>query len=168
MKLSKQRQVYVAIMGLGLAAVAVDRLWLSAGPSHASAAATPQELASATPPAKPVSDAAVVSISKRLETAQASLGTDAFVIPASWQPPAPPPEAEAAESHSEPSAQKHQVTSVVGGGAAIAAVIDGEVIRLGETGKNGITLVSVDGRRVTIQIADKQMQLTIDSDQRAR
>ncbi|MCC6428348.1 MAG: hypothetical protein IT435_16195 [Phycisphaerales bacterium] len=154
-KLTKERRIYLAILGLGLSGVAVDRLWLSAGPKTASAAATPVAMLDEEPDAEVPKTSSVVSVAKRLESIQSEVGTDAFVIPASWMPketPAKPDAPGLAGAPAKESAPRHRITSVVGRGDAITAVIDGQFHRLGGKAKDGIRLLKVEKTQALIEV----------------
>lgn len=169
-KLTKERRTYLAILGLGAAAVGVDRLWLNAGPSSVSAS-MPDVVASAGLPGAvgagggPTTTG--VSVSRRLESLAATLRVDrvddAFQLPLSWLPPA-----EAAIEAPAPGGPLSprvlpRVTGIVGRGASIAAVIDGEVVVLGETSSKGVTLVGVEGQDVTVEVAGERVTLSRDT-----
>ena len=141
-KLTKERKVYMAIFGLGLAALAVDRMFFSPAPAGA-APEPPTGAPGATPPAqKPPATAdlpAGPSFGERL-AARASWGRyavtprgpgflfptvhDAFVAPEAWVgkrtavEPAegPVPEAEFV--------QKHKLSTVAKGPMQCMAIVD--------------------------------------------
>src|SRR5262245_29050444 len=91
MKLSKERRVYGAILGLAAAAWFADRVFMSGGPDEAAASSVPA-------PAAPVVQAPVmvrqggsVALADRLEELRgarpASSGpADAFAVPQEWHP----------------------------------------------------------------------------------
>lgn len=173
MNLSKERRIYLAILGLGLAGVAADRLWLRAGPSSAGAAVQPEAAALAVAPTEQVKSARVIPVSRRLEEiapqAATAIISDAFVVPAAWQPvkPKEPPqqaqqEAQAAQAQAKATAaaRSSRVTGLVGRGDSMIAVIDGEVVSRHQDSKvSGMRLVRVEGNKVTITRDGKEETL---------
>lgn len=169
MRLSKERRTYLAILGLGAAAVGVDRLWLGSGPTSVSAA-LPVEIAAAgitaTPGIAAGKPSAVVSVSRRLESIASSedIGRvdDAFTLPDAWTTPPQTAVEAAAEGVIAARRALPRVTGIVGRGASVAAVIDGEIVVLGETSSAGVTLVAVEGHDVTVEIAGERVTISRD------
>lgn len=189
-RLSKERKLYLAILGLGLSAVAVDRLVLNGGPSGVSAAMNPQasqltqlpQLAqNAEQSLAPQAASAMVPVSRRLQAyATGQPVADAFTTPESWAPvPEKTPEniPAAALRESEKTitverpdleAIRKRVTSVVGRGAQVAAIIDGEIIRVGQSTSNGVLLKSVAGQEVTVVVQGQEYTLKFDEQPKSR
>ena len=161
MNLSKERRIYVAILGLGLAGVAVDRLWLQSGPSAVSASMLPGDSLAVTPQAESPKSTRMVPVSRRLDELSRSTGEagvqDAFVVPAAWQP-VKVAEKAAEPTADEPTAEPPQakgfagvITSIIGRGENLTVLIDGEVVCAQRPSKlTGMRLVSVVENMVTI------------------
>ncbi len=187
MRLNKERKIYVGILGLGLAAVAVDRLALSGGPAGVSAAINPAmpdaaaaqaqlQLQSSVLSQAQGQQSAAVPVSRRLqEYASRQPVADAFVVPDAWVEKEAPVVAEVAQNPAMREAEKiitverpdieairKRVTSVVGRGDQVAAIIDNEVIRVGHTTKAGMTLKAVKGQEVTVVLNNQEFTLKFD------
>ncbi len=154
-KLSKERRIYLGILGLGLAAVAADRVFLSAGPGQASASISPMDPELPSPTIEAPKSSSLVSVARRLDEFKLSPShghqTDAFVVPAAWQPP-PAKAAEAAPQAAKiPQTPENRVTGLIGRGEAVAAVVNGSALRIGERSREGVKLVRVVGNKVTLE-----------------
>lgn len=184
MKLTRERKVLGAVLGLGLGALAVDRLFLASsasGPADAEAAAayavTPSKLPAAAA-ASLLHDAAGGSpdtIARRLrEHAQAmrlqpDTSRDAFCPSPAWvSPPARGP-AVVAPAGTPASGlgafvQAHRLEAVMGGGAGGEetgiAIIDGQAYRVGQV-IDGMQLVEVRQRSVVLRSAAGSVELSL-------
>jgi hypothetical protein len=146
MKLSKERRVYGAVLGVAGGAWLIQRVFFAGGP----AMATASEIAAAElaiPASQPVSAAPGLSLAKRLEALRtgAPLEDDnAFAMPESWGPVKIEPVSVAPEKVFDPDAfrREHQLTTIlrssrgqntaaVNGGALMraGAIVDGAVLR---------------------------------------
>lgn len=180
MRLNKERKIYVAILGLGLSAVAVDRLILSGGPAGVSAAMNPAmpDVVAGQAQSSVLSQAqqsVAVPVSRRLqEYASGQPVADAFVVPDNWVEKEAPiaeavqnpamREAETTITVDRPDIEaiRKRVTSVVGRGDQVAAIIDNEVIRVGGTTKAGLKLKAVKGQEVTVVFENQEFTLKFD------
>ena len=132
MKLSKERRVYAAILGLAGAAWVGDRVLFSGGPQPASAGAVPAEqapapIAKAAPAGVPLADRL-----ERLRQSQPDSAEDAFAVPDEWRPKAAAAKAEAAAPPRFDAAafkSAHRLTTVLKGTRGNFAVIDGGSLR---------------------------------------
>lgn len=157
-KLTKERRIYVVILGLGVAGVAADRLWLSAGgPAAASAAMSDQPVAAAASTGEAAKPSSLISVAGRFEQlrqSQQSENSDAFVLPVAWRTSsvvaADGEQVNQQADDARPAKDQPRVTSIIGRGSSVAAVIDGHTVRLGEESKSGVRLVSVKGMVVTV------------------
>ena len=143
MKLTRQRQISIGVLGLGLAALAADRLFFGPGDGGPSAAlaSAPQPAPAAGAAAAPVRTP-VRSVAERLADKSVGLSAeaaDAFALPRGWMPPET--EAQEAKVVAADKAPLPQVTAVfprtITGVAE--ATINKQRVRVGET---------VDGWRV--------------------
>jgi hypothetical protein len=175
-ELKLQRKVGLAVAGVAIVALIVDRM---TGAGHGPASAGASVVASPAPDAaasKAPSKAPAVqqpSLRDRLESAREAehaAQVNAFVVPASWKPvpekTAAPP-AESPEAKSLLLAKRHRLTGV-SMGARQVVVIDGTAFTLGGS-QQGITLRSIaaDGRSVEIESEGVVATLMLDSDARA-
>lgn len=159
MKLSKERRVYAAILGLAMGGLVVERVFFAGGPQSAAASVAPVVEATAPTPANPapIPVPAGPTLSSRLEELRPvspcppSPG-EAFRIPESWRPVPPPDEVRDPQDPQAVAARfakSHRLTSVVlgSGGGRSAAFLDGGIlVWLGdriEDGLDGFTLVAV-------------------------
>lgn len=182
MALSKERKLYISVMGLGLAALAADRLLvLDDGPAAASAAdllVTPAHRAEAAPPAPPPP-----SFPERLrERAQSTLAAqpkspDAFLIPASWLPKPAQVQVEQAapaqEQLSDRDAALFSLSSVAGSAdrGFVAAVLNGTLVSKGDRfalreGKVVRVHQGAQGMYLLEEVSKDSVQLRVLSDDR--
>ncbi len=175
MKLTKERRVYAAILGLAGAVWAMDRLWLSGGPESASASAIAAgEPASAAPAsAAPAAGSAApkAALADRLEAMkksrpEAPAGDDAFKVPAEWRPNSA--EAQAAATPAVPKfdteafSKSHRLTRVLMGSNVNAAVVDGgSMLRPGQE-LDGMVLREVTARSAIFERDGEKVELTLD------
>ena len=158
MELSLERKVYGAVLGLALTGLAADRLFFSSsltGPDSVYAGDTVSAGVTPSPAAASATRSSMAVLSEKIESFRSRLSPereDAFVLPASVTsalkdaglPTAPAlPETPAAPPPSD-----LQLRSVgnVGTPDAIARVGD-HLLRLGERGKSGLTLLSLEQER---------------------
>ncbi len=175
MKLTRQRKIYLAILAIGLAALAVDRVFLGsdgAGPSRANAqtsgpAGSGPELAVLPPGSRAAASAlAADALAERLRRLSKKQGIemkavkDAFACPEGWLPgqaasqPARPPNAGALEFQAQ-----HQLMAVMAGSRG-SAIVDGKCLLIGQ--KLGLyQLVSVGKRSAVFRCGDEQIVLKL-------
>ncbi len=175
MKLTKERRVYAAILGLAGAVWAVDRLWLSGGPQPASASAIAAGAPAVAAPASAApgagnSAAPKAALADRLESLRRSLpaapaGDDAFRVPAEWRPnlPEAPSAAPAAPRFdTEAFSKAHRLTRVLMGSNINAAVVDGgSMLRPGQE-LDGMVLKEVTARSAIFERDGAEVELTLD------
>jgi hypothetical protein len=154
-KLSKQKAIYMALLGLGLVALIADRLFFA--PSSAVASESPAEPAPAPareagPHADPADHPATVKpLSERLASSPAGAWDekalrDGFNPPGSFLsevlmgPPALEPEA---EPSSENTLQAHKLSSVLIMNGKPCAIIDHKPYCVGDTLDDGLTIVAI-------------------------
>ncbi len=162
MKLTGERKVYAAILGLGLLALIVDRTFMQ--PQGARADSAPPEPLLVAPkaspgaaPARRAPASAGPSLAERLKSAAELLPAappkDAFDPNASSEDASP-----RGSTKAELFRQQHKLTAIVTTDKGGTALIDGEAIRVGQT-LGEFTLVAIsdegahferDGERVTL------------------
>ena len=163
----RKRSVYVALLGLGLAAVAVDRLFLL--PEKASADPSPEPSPEPSPaePAEPGVPAASVeptrvTIADRLDEVAKGLDPadirDAFELPSAWRSPERGPEP--GRYASERFLEAHALTGVMAAEKGGYAIIGGRMIFIG-TEIDGFTLVSVGERSAVLVSGPERIVLTL-------
>lgn len=169
-KLSKERRIYLGILGLGLAAVAIDRAFLNAGPGQASASVSPLDPALPPPTVEAPKSSSLVSVARRLDDFKLSPNSghqsDAFVVPAAWQPAPPKPAEAAPQAAKGPQMPENRVTGLIGRGEAVAAVVNGNALRIGERSKEGVKLVRVVGNKVTLEEHGVETTIIFDPSQK--
>jgi hypothetical protein len=189
MQWTRKHQIYALVVGGAFTLLAIDRLWLapskaSAGaPEASSAAATPAEAtapAGATDPvpARPLStpvDALRAQLAGELDR----LALDAQVDPdavrnalapgSGWPtPPEPAPDG-AGDGQTEPESPQPELrlSTVLAGGQHQAAVINGEIVRLGQS-IAGYRLESIRERTVRLSNGERSIVLELESPPSAR
>jgi hypothetical protein len=152
MQLTKERKVYGAILGLALAGLGAERVFLGGGPQSATAA--PAELSAGinlSPPSHAeASQDLPESLARRLESRRELLPApespdNAFAIPASWLPePEPSDEPETVPKFdTQGFASRNSLRRVMTGeGFRVAIMSDGSLVRPGQV-VDGMTLVGV-------------------------
>jgi hypothetical protein len=191
MKRATQRRVSIAVLALALTALGVDRLVLSGGVSAPRAsqagaivpAAMTDSRAERSParesPASAPTSTPAPTLAERFQAAAASMPgpePDGFAIPAAWRPAQADIEIITAEgSVSAPEvdlrafASSHKLSAVVvRGGAGLAAVVNDQVVRLGEM-VDGLVLAEVGARSATFSDgAGHRVVLELEQPQAAR
>ena len=166
MKLTKEKRVYGAVLGIAVAALAADRLFGAGdqgGPSSAdaSAYAAPASApgAASTAAATPAPTGAVVSVAEQLASLdqRAVLDTgytkNAFETWKTEPDRAAAPPTPAATALVDQFRQGHHLTGVLIASPRAFAVVDGKMIAVGQS-IGGVKLVSVTQRTVTWQLQD--------------
>ena len=173
MKLTRERKVYAALLGVGAVALVADRLM--GGPASASAGLPPVAAAASEAVAKaPASATAKVPLGERLgQLAMAGSlsgeSGDAFRIDEVWRTLLEPEakadsSARAVELPPELSAggvTLPKVTVVMQNAGGGCAVIDGTVVQVGGTTKGGVTLVGVEQRSVRLLINNVEVVVPV-------
>ncbi|MBL7140608.1 MAG: hypothetical protein ISS74_06830 [Planctomycetes bacterium] len=181
MTLTRSRKLCVAILGLALAALAVDRVFLASGTSG------PKAAGASSLPAPDSADAAGASQDKktlpaadrpptlaaRLESAAEQFALaptemrDGFSIAETWlaelQVPTaahPPGPAEPQPSAAEAFAGRHTLTSVILTSQGGSAVIDGKVVPLGQA-VDGFTLLRLTRESAVFGAAGEEVELRL-------
>lgn len=169
MKLTRERKIYVGVLGVGLAVLGADRVMgpPSSASASSSAAVGEEPAAAAVSPGVQAPSVATVALAERLEAmkgehlgqAEVDGSSDAFRISPAWRA-ALSPEATVSEGDADgsgvatmpTSVALPKVTVVVQDQAGGMAVLDGEVLRVGQVSRSGITLVGVERRAVRVLI----------------
>lgn len=172
MKLSKQRKAYVGVLGLGLAALIVDRGFLGSG------ATAPASASASVDNAQPVAitTASAVSIGRtgpgvteRLDAMRAQAAPDsapdAFAVVSSWYESAAKPATNDPEKPADP---KYHLTSVLTdkAGNPLFAVVNGLKIALSDE-VQGIRLIDAGGTKgatpgfATIEVGGERIRLSM-------
>jgi hypothetical protein len=156
-KLTRERKIFLGLLGLGAAALAVDRVFL--GPAGASAAVgeTPSAKAVAAAPApapvRPEKRATGPSLAQRLRGAttrlDASSTKDAFKPSSAWG--VTPAKVPAAASEDAQTFQAtHHITSILQAGDQAIVMIKGKTYRVGEV-VDGYRVVEIRTRSAVFQ-----------------
>ena len=180
MELNPSAKKKLAVLGIALAGLAIDRGLVFSGGSDAAASDTPGQTpaAQATPDAQPAPAAPVIEVASTLESlrnaiAGMDIDRDAFRLPELLMPA---PEADpiptaiagagpvSGPGEVAPAAVEmptFEVTSIIASSTGSPmAVINGVAIRVGET-RDGVTLVSVSARVATIRYADQTVNVPL-------
>ena len=182
MQLSTRHKFWIAVLGLGLTALAVDRFILPHDPTSADAAASPAGAAallvdrpSSPPPASPIPSPAPpagagnsdslafllrgICVHKRLNVATVR---DAFSPPPAWTRQAEPPESKrAAPDWSRKFAGSHRLTGVMLAGRRSQALIDGKLVAIGQS-VDGCKLIAVTTNSATFVREGTPVTLALD------
>lgn len=171
MKLTRQRQISIGVLGLGLALLAADRLLLGPGDGGPSAAVAsvaapaPVTRAAAAPARTPVR-----SVAERLADKSVGVGeqtADAFALPHGWLPPEAAQEAKAVEADKAPLPQVTAVFPRTITGVA-EATINKQRVRVGET-VDGWTVLKILGAApgekpgVRLAYGGREVEITTDA-----
>lgn len=177
MKLSKERRVYAAILGLAGAAWVGDRVIFSGGPQAASAGAIAEAPQAAPTPAPAVKSASAPSsagtalpLAQRLEKLRKpdedmAPAEDAFAVPEAWRPKAAAAKAEAAAPprfDADAFKQAHKLTTVLKGTRGNFAVIDGGSLRTPGQELDGMTLREVTSESAVFERDGVTLELRIE------
>ena len=159
MKLTRERKIFLGLLGLGAIALAADRLFL--GPAGASAAvdeapAAPVKAEAVAPdpaPVRPEKRATGPSLAQRLRGAtvrlDASSTKDAFKPSSAWG--VTPSKVPAAASEDAQTFQAtHHITSILQAGDQAIVMIKGKTYRVGEV-VDGYRVVEIRTRSVVFQ-----------------
>ena len=149
MRLTKERKLYIAVFGLGLVALVVDRVFLTpAGASGAPvepAAESPTAAAPAHPAPAPAPQSGP-SFGERLEQhavwPEGPL-QDAFLAPDTWVGPRTAPPAAPEVQSEAPFATRHHASAISSANHASFALVDGKTLRVGDV-LDGHTFVRVE------------------------
>lgn len=185
MKLSRERKFFVAICGLAVVALVVDRTLLSEAAADDASAADPASLlvtnspgttgprpsgAGTTRKGGETSSAAAIS-SLLAEMAdrnrrQLEQTPDAFHPGAAWSAPDMSQPGPPASDARVESFAKRKVTSIVAGGRGRAgAMVDGRMVYIGQS-LDGFTLVSVDNQSAMFEGRSVQVRLSLTGEPR--
>lgn len=178
MELNPSAKKKLAVLGVALAALAIDRGLIFSGGSDASASETPGATTASptTPNAKAAQAAPRVDVAPTLERVREEVVTpelerDAFRLPELLRSPDEPEQdltPEVTEQPDTPASEptrvdvpEFEVTSIIASSTGSPmAVINGVPIRVGQT-RDGITLVSVSSRIATIRYADQTINVRL-------
>ena len=177
----RKRNLYIAVLGLGLIAVAADQLFVlpdeaSAGrpsgpitvtlavPATTGAVAAPIELALDTGATDPLA-AARVAIADRLDQVAQREGVDptnvrdAFALPAAWLQRDTGP-TRPTRSSAEQFREAHRLNAVMASGRDSSVIIDGRTLYIGQA-LDGFTLVVVRARSAVLVSKRETVELTL-------
>jgi hypothetical protein len=180
MTLSRKHKLLFAVLGVAVAALLVDWLFLrdeTTGPSQAQASVNaPAVVPEAAPPdpvpeppaaAAATPDTEQPPLADRLRKVAETLGLDptdmrdAFVPPEDWLSELKPPEAVAPQRDlAGEFAQEHRLTSVILIGTGGSAVVDGRAIRVGQE-LDGFRLTRLTPGGAVFQSGDSQVELRL-------
>ena len=180
----RKRNLYIAVLGLGLIAVAADQLFVlpdeaSAGrpsgpitvtpavPATTGAVAAPVELALDTGATDPLA-AARVAIADRLDKVAQREGVDptnvrdAFAPPAAWlqRDTGPTGPTGPTRSSAEQFREAHRLNAVMASGRDSSVIIDGRTLYIGQE-LDGFTLVVVRARSAVLVSKRETVELTL-------
>lgn len=181
MALTPSAKKKLGVLGLALAALAIDRGLIFSGGSDASAQAAPNaNPQQSTPDVNKQSgpSAQAIEVAEALDSLRdiiefRDIERDAFRLPESLQPqveePPIPSQAglnnqpiEVASDAPRPDLPSFEVTSIIASSTSNPmAVINGTPIRVGQT-RDGMTLISVSARAATIVYMDQTIELRLD------
>lgn len=164
MKLTRERKIYGALLGIGFAVLGADRLM--GGPASAAAGTLPDQVPGTDAAPEVASDSVRrVAIGERLaELAAASAsqdaGRDAFRIDPVWRALIEPEMRESPTDEAEspgavmpvPGAVLPKVTVIMQNSAGGCAVIDGVVVQVGATTSSGMKLVGLEQRAARLLV----------------
>ena len=177
MKMTRERKAVIAVLGLALVALMVDRI---IGPGDADPAAVqdaqPLLLVSATSGTRPAApgDPATssgTSLAERLRSAAPVGATESFGTmrdifrPVTVAVVAPAPVKPADFDYvlaAQRFAQAHRLTSVTVGGQRSSAVVDGRLLQIGGR-LDGFTLRSVSSRSATFEAGGIEVHLNVNA-----
>jgi len=178
MKLTRSQKMYSSVLGLCLAAFALDQTLL--GPDEAGATETPMPVHPAPVVSPPgvggndeVRDFVIpeFTLASRLEEMAAEYELDplqvedAFRPSTSWLPERPveePVSTDDWESAAEAARfiERHRLSAVMANGRAGYAIVDGKRLRIGQQ-LDGYTLVEVGPRSATLEAHGRRIELTL-------
>lgn len=179
MKLSKQHQLYLGILGVAALGLIADRTVFK--PSEA-VASTDEYLVEESEDGDDgvlpnTAAASGHSVAKRLQQfgqeRQVNPLSVANVFHPAWRPVATAPTTAPVKNPTQDGAetfmQKHRLTAVMGAnrsGASAYAIVDGKLLRIGQA-QDGWTLVSVGSRSAVFESNGVSAELHVDADQRS-
>jgi hypothetical protein len=176
MKLTTRQKVYAGIAGLGLLAVAADRLLIlphgaaADAPAPDSYAVSSAERRPAAPLPVPAPLSQRPTIADRLDAVAAARRfdltnvRDAFVPSPAWLAGSgpQPPGLESGRLAAERFRGAHMLTAVVASGEKGYAIIDGQILFIGQV-LDGFRLVAVRPRSVVLESNDTRIELVMPS-----
>jgi hypothetical protein len=173
-KLTNERKLYSGILGLALAAIAVDRLFLGStatGPAPAAAEAIAVHQTPGPAPAEPaVGSVRDLSLAQRVDQAAAGIDPESaksvFLPPEALRlPEEKPATTQAAPQPAIPAGPKEQpkfrLTGIMNLGAGPAAMINGKSLRQGDM-LEGWTLESLSRDRAVLKRGANQIELSLE------
>jgi hypothetical protein len=180
MKLTKKHRIYGGALLACLGILAADRAFFAPASASAGPVVAPQAIAptmvesSSTAPAAAIDlVGAQAAVARRLDAAGATAALDgrampsAFQIPGSWVAAEPQPPAEikplADTAPPDPVAEfiaAHRLTAVMAAGERGYAIINGELLYVGQT-MGGFTLIEVDHRAAVLASGALRVRLAL-------
>jgi hypothetical protein len=179
-KSSRERNVFIGILGVALTGLAVDRVFLGSGATGPAAASAAAEAYAVDPSSDGIeleitdADAQPVSLTSalagRLEEFARSGGQepgdlpDVFEPSVSWQGASVSDGAVASRplNASEAFQAAHRLNAVMLSNSNPGAVVDGEFLRIGQ-GLDGFVLTSVNERSAVFEGENEQAELALDA-----
>lgn len=178
-KSSRERNVFIGILGVALAGLAVDRVFLGSGatgPAEASAAAEEYavdpfsdvlevELVEAADEAEPLTSALAGRLEEFARSDQRDTGDlpDIFEPSASWRgmPSSDGAVASRPASPAEAFQAAHRLNAVMLSDSKPGAVVDGQFLTIGQD-LDGFVLTSVNERSAVFKAENEQAELALD------
>ena len=167
MKVTKRQRTGLVILALGLGALAIDRLVLQPGVlGPKQAAASGEALAPLARPAKAAGQAQLLSVAALIDAVpegrDATKPLDALFSDPAWVQTAPKNEAHTTSATTDDQGKAHAITGVVWGRAE-SIILDGELLKAGQTGKSGRVLVRLEEARnlAVVRINGRDAELAI-------
>jgi hypothetical protein len=170
--LSREKAVYLGLLGLGVVALIADRMFFT--PASAEASAGPVEAAPPSPGAIPAHTEPVEAasagkpLSARLAQAVAapwdsSNVPDAFHSGTSWiaESMMGPPLLESAEPRSENTPRTHKLMSISGIGDNVMAIIDHKPYQVGATLDDGLIVTAISREDGAVELRGSTGTITL-------
>jgi hypothetical protein len=166
MKVTRERKIYAAVLGLALLGFTLDRT-IFGGSHDAQADAAAQAEAALVPTTAPTASVTPAGDDVPLAARLASAVNDANFDPATIRVPfsAQLPWLAATQIDAPPSSaelfvQKHNLTAVMGSGQSGYAIIDGACVRIGRS-LEGFKLTAIDAKSVTFEAGSSRVKLQL-------
>lgn len=166
-KVTKRQRTGLVILALGLGALAIDRLVLQPGAlGPKQAAASGGALTPLAKPGKAAGQTRLLSVAALIDAVPEGRDTsrplDALFSDPAWVQQAPKSESHANSATTDDQGKAHAITGVVWGRAE-SIILDGELLKAGQTGKSGRALLRLDEARnlAIVRINGRDAELAI-------
>lgn len=167
MKVTKRQRNGIVVVALGLGALAVDRLVLQPGVlGPKQAAASGEAVAPITARAKAATPTQTLSVAALIDSVpdgrDSTKSLESMFSDPAWVQAAPKNEAHVATATTDDQGKAHAITGVVWGRAE-SIILDGELLKAGQAGKSGRTLLRLDDARnlAIVRINGRDAELAI-------